>query len=65
MGEVDLEALVRWSPDLIIVPRSHYDGQARATLWMEHPIPCSGISLCATHCWSWMLNTSAAARLNS
>lgn len=37
-GEVDLEALVRWSPDLIIVPGSHYDGQARATLWMEHPI---------------------------
>lgn len=43
-SEVDLEALVRWSPDLIIVPRSHYDGQARATLWMEHPI-LSRISL--------------------
>jgi iron complex transport system substrate-binding protein len=36
-GDVDLEALVQWAPDLIIVPQSHYAGLARATLWMEHP----------------------------
>ncbi len=37
-GQISLEQLVHWQPDLIIVPESHYGGQARATQWLEHPV---------------------------
>ncbi|OZG75354.1 Fe3+-hydroxamate ABC transporter substrate-binding protein [Hahella sp. CCB-MM4] len=36
-GQVSLEQLIYWQPDLIIVPDSLFGGQARATQWMDHP----------------------------
>ncbi|WP_157497133.1 ABC transporter substrate-binding protein [Hahella ganghwensis] len=37
-GQVSLEQLIYWQPDLIIIPESHYGGEARATQWMNHPV---------------------------
>ncbi|MBU6950946.1 ABC transporter substrate-binding protein [Hahella sp. HN01] len=37
-GQVDLETLVRWRPDLLLMVSNSYDSEALATNWVEHPL---------------------------
>lgn len=37
-GEASLEQIVHWAPDILIILETRYDGQARATRWLQHPL---------------------------